>query len=448
MSRKWLTYIPVLAGALVLLASPMVAWADSGFVAPLNEIPLTNPLVTGARAAGMGFVSMAVADDATAITSNPAALARLKRGELSAGFRRSTLGIDGEMAESEFSTDLTGTDFASARFAYPFPTFRGSLVLGLSFERIYNFSDDRLAAYEDSIEWNENPDADPPEPPLTELWASEEDYIADGGINAFSLACAFDASPTISLGATVSFMSGDYSKDWFWDIYDDYGASDRYEEVHIMDRYRADISGVRVTLGSLFYVAEGLSVGVAIDTPTWLTFDGTARNYTELVGPDSTTIDDWSVFFRDNVTLPFAFRGGVAYAPLDFIVVGVDLSYSDWSQMDYEGRITLTERVAGGLERRQLYKETLGYGIGAEVTVPSWPLRLRGGYVSRPMAYNGLEVTRERSYYTLGAGILIDTVLAVDVAWIKGSYEREDSDFAYYESVDESALIVEAAYRF
>ncbi|MCK4679488.1 hypothetical protein KAT82_00025, partial [bacterium] len=64
MSRKWLTCIPVLAGALVLLASPMVAWADSGFVAPLNEIPLTNPLVTGARAAGMGFVSMAVADDA------------------------------------------------------------------------------------------------------------------------------------------------------------------------------------------------------------------------------------------------------------------------------------------------------------------------------------------------------------------------------------------------
>ncbi len=448
MNRKRLTYIPVLAGALVLLASPLAARADSGFVAPLSEVPLTNPLVIGARAAGMGFVSMAIADDATAITSNPAALTRLKRGELSAGFRRSTLGIVGAMADSGFSTDLTGTDFASARFAYPLPTFRGSLVLGLSFERIYDFRDDRLAAYSDEIEWDEHPDEGPEGPDTSGVWYSEEDYIADGAMNALSFACAFDASPTISLGATVSFMSGDYSKDWFWDIYDDYGASDTYDEVHIMDRYKADITGVRVTLGSLFYVAEGLSVGVAVDTPTWLTFEGTARSYVELVGPDSTTVDDWSVLFRDKVTLPFAFRGGVAYAPADFIVVGVDLNYSDWSQMDYEGRITDIEQGADGLARRDLYKETLGYGVGAELTVPTWPLRLRGGYVSRPMAYNGLEVTRDRSYYTLGAGILIDTVLAIDVAWMKGTYEREDSDFAYYETVENSALIVEAAYRF
>ena len=53
MSRKRLTYIPVLAGALMLLVSAPGARADSGFVAPLGEIPLTNPLVTGARAAGM-----------------------------------------------------------------------------------------------------------------------------------------------------------------------------------------------------------------------------------------------------------------------------------------------------------------------------------------------------------------------------------------------------------
>ena len=448
MSRKWLTCIPVLAGTLVLLASPMVARADWGFVAPLNELPLTNPLVTGARAAGMGFVSMAVADDATAITTNPAALTRLQRAELSAGFRRSTLAIDGEMAESEFSTDLTGTDFASARFAYPFPTFRGSLVLGLSFERIYDFRDDRLAAYEDTIEWSENPDADPPEPDLRDLWASEEDYIADGGMNALSFACAFDASPTISLGATVSFMSGEYSKDWFWDLYDDHNVSDRYIRVHMMERYKADITGWRATLGSLFYVAEGLSVGVAVDTPTWLTFEGEARSYVEKVETDSTTFDDWSFLFRDKVTLPFAFRGGVAYAPVDFIVIGADATYSDWSQMDYEGRITIVEQGPHGLERRDLYKETLGYGIGAEVTVPSWPLRLRGGYVSRPVAYNGLDVITDRSYYTLGAGILIDTVLAVDVAWMKGNYERADSDFAFSESIDESALMVEAAYRF
>ena len=443
MSRKRLTYIPVLAGALMLLVSAPGARADSGFVAPLGEIPLTSPLMTGARAAGMGFVCMAVADDATAITSNPAALARLNRVELSGGFRRSRLAIEGEMAGSAFSTDLRGTDFASFRFAYPFPTFRGSLVFGLSAERIYDFSDDRLAAYEDSITWEENPGEFE-----TDVWASEEDYVAGGGITALSVACALDASPTISLGATASYLTGDYSKDWFWDIYDDHGVSDRYTDVHIAEQYRADVSGWRWTLGGLFYVTEGLSVGVAMDTPTTLTFDGTSRSYTELVESDSTTVSDWSVLFSDKIKVPFAFRGGVAYAPLDFIVVGVDISYSDWSQMDYEGRITETEQGDDGLQRRALYDEKLGYGVGAELTVPSWPLRVRGGYVHRPIAYNGLEVTSDRSYFTLGAGVLIDTVLAVDIAWIKGAYERADSDYAYEESVDESALIVEATYRF
>lgn len=445
MIRECLRHIPVLAGVLLMLALPATSPADSGFVAPLGEIPLTNTHPTGARAAGMGFVSLAIADDATAITSNPAALARLNRVELSGGFRRSALTIDGEMAGSGFNTELSGTDFTSLRFAYPFPTFRGSLVFGLSAERIYDFAADRLAAYSDEIEWDEDPGN-----PQTGLWASEEDYIADGGITALSAACAVDVSPTISLGATVSYLTGDYAKDWNWDIYDDYGVSDRYTDVHMTEQYDADISGVRATLGGLFYVTDELSVGVAIDTPTTLTFDGTARSRLELVtaAPESTVVSDWSVYFSEKVTLPFVFRGGVAYTPLDFIVVGADVSYTDWSEMDYEGRITDTDEGSGVLQRRALYDEKVGFGMGAEVTVPSWPLRVRGGYVHRPIAYNGLEVTSERSYFTLGAGILIDTVLAIDVAWMKGTFERSDDEYAYDESVDDSAIVLEATYRF
>jgi len=445
MSREWKRYILVLAGAMLVFAAPVSSLADAGFVAPLSEIPLTSPLEGGARAAGMGFVTMAVADGATAIISNPAAMARLNRVELSGGLRRNALSVDGEMAGSGFSTDLTGTDFASFRFAYPFPTFRGSLVFGLSAEQIYDFSDDRLAAYEDEITWQEGPGDE-----QTGVWASEEDYIADGGVTAFSAACALDVSSTVSLGATVSYLTGEYSKAWGWDIYDDYDLSDKYTDVHIVERYDADVNGWRFTLGSLFYLTEGLSVGLALDTPTTLTFDGTARDYIELrtTVPESTSVSEGTILFSDKVTLPFAFRGGVAYAPLDFVVVGADFNYTDWSQMDYEGRITDTDEGPGGLQRHALYDETLGFGVGAEVTVPTWPLRVRGGYAYRPLAYNGLEVTEDRSFFTVGAGVLIDTVLAIDVAWVSGSYTRVDDDFAYEENIDESALIMEAAYRF
>jgi long-subunit fatty acid transport protein len=440
MSRQWLTRCAsVLAGALMLLAAPPAARADEPrfFVAPLDEIPVTSPLVTGARAAGMGFVCMAVADDGSAITSNPATMARLNRAELSGAFMRSAFAIEGERLGDKFATDLSGTDFASFRFAYPFPTFRGSLVLGLSAERIYDFSDRRVAGYTETLEGS------------GDVWSSVENYFSDGSITALSAACALDISPTISLGVTFSYLTGDYSKSFvFDDVYQDPVISDRYDSAyHHEDQYQADISGVRGTIGSLFYVSEQLSVGVAIDTPTPLTYDGSGWAYEV---EDSAVVVDTSVLFSDKITLPFAFRGGVAYAPLDFIVVGVDLSYSDWSEMRYVGPITteIQQGDDGVLKVDYLYKETLGYGIGAEVTIPSWPLRLRGGYVHRPMAYNGLTLTRDRSYYTFGAGILIDTVLAVDVAWMQGTYEREDTDFAYCESVETSALIVEATYRF
>ena len=199
MSRQCFRCVLILAGALIALAPPVTSQADSGWVSPLGEIPLTNPLVTGARAAGMGFVSMAVADDGSAITSNPAALTRLNRAELSAGFRRGAFGIEGRMAGSGFKDEISGTDYASFRFAYPFPAFRGSLVLGLSAERIYNFRDSRVARYRETVEGS------------GDVWSVGEDYFSDGGITALSAACALDVSPIISLGATFSYLTGDYS---------------------------------------------------------------------------------------------------------------------------------------------------------------------------------------------------------------------------------------------
>ncbi len=431
-------YIPALAGILVALVYPAASRADVGYVAPLDELPLTAPLSVGARAAGMGFVSLAVADDATAIVSNPAALVRLNRVEVSGGFRRSSSTVDGEMAGTSFSTELSGTDFTSVRFAYPFPTFRGGLVFGLSAERVYDLSADRLAAYEAKLPWAQGEDDG--------VWHQKEDYLSDGGITALSAACAVDISPAISLGLTLSYLVGENSMTLIHAVADtDDIGNDLYRTNEHME---SNITGVRATFGGLFYVSDQLSIGVAIDTPTTLTFDGTYRGRQWIAPSTLPAVRDSIIttLFSDEVTLPFAFRAGVAYVPLDLLVVGVDLSYTDWSETDYAGRLAGTD--TDGQRGRSLYKETVGYGIGAEVTVPSWPLRLRGGYASRPMAYDGLEVVTDRSYFTLGAGVLIDTVLAVDIAWMKGTYERADADYAFDESVDDSALIVEATYRF
>ncbi|MFH1503012.1 MAG: outer membrane protein transport protein [Candidatus Eisenbacteria bacterium] len=438
---------PLLAACLAALVLSVVpASGDSGYVAPREEIPLTTPLTTGARSLGMGGVAVAVADDATAVTVNPAGLARLQRIEVSAGFSRSSTDATGEMAGSAFESSISHTDLSSLRVAYPFPTFRGSLVIGLSSERVFDFTVDRLAQYEGVVSWIEPGDDEA----SSGDWKQFEDYLSDGGVYAWSGAVAVDLSPSMAAGVTLSYYTGEYSRAFRWDLEDVNGLSEAYDEVRYVEESTADVTGLGATLGAIYYASDQLSFGLAIDTPVTLTFEGTLSEYTSLEPPDTSRrhLREDPVLFSDEITLPFAVRAGVSYSPTDLLLLGADVSYTDWSELDYAGPLTVTVEDGGTPVRRSLYEESVGYAVGVELLVPSWPLRLRGGYSSRPLAYQGLTIDSDRSCFTLGAGLLIDTVLALDVAWVKGAYDRSDEEYAFAESVADEALVLEATYRF
>lgn len=428
--------VAVLASILTVVPATTPAHAYDEFIAPLAEVPLTLPLVSDARALGMGGAGLAAADDSRALSSNPAALARLRRIELACGLARSAHDLEGNALGTDFDTSISSTDLTSLRFAYPFPTFRGSLVFGLGGERIYSFDGDFLAAYDDTIMWEEN-EGDVQTGP----WSQIEDHITQGSIYAWTAAAAVEASPAISLGAAVSLWSGSFSRDFTWSASDSYDLSDVYDNYTLTVESDADVSGVRARVGGLFYLAEGLSAALVVDSPAKLTFEGVEELTEEIDGVGG---QPEVVYFSDELTLPFAFGAGLAYTPSDLVAVAGDVWYTDWSEMTYEGFLYLGEPA----ERRAAYEATTDFRIGLEVTLPSWPLRLRGGYMSRPLAYRGLDVASDRSYITLGVGLLVDTVLAVDVAWLRGAYERTGSGYDYTESADETALVVEAAYRF
>jgi long-subunit fatty acid transport protein len=425
--------------ALIVLTSSAVHAYDY-YVSPgFFELPLMKPLSGGARAVGMGGAGLAVVDDASAALMNPAGLTRLRRIELSGGLSRSASTIDGSAFGSDFGTDLTGTDLTALRVAYPFPTFRGSFVLALSGEQVYDFGTDFVVGYSDSFSGTEGLIVD-----------QAEAFEADGGVMSWNLAAAIEASENVSLGVAVSYLSGTYDQRFVWvaddeDTPSEYDGSVRYES-----DATSDVSGFRATLGSLFYVNESVTCALVARTPVTLSFDGTIRE--EIEWYDGQT-DQQVVVFEDEVTLPFSFSAGVAVTPpagtaaADLVVLAADVTYTDWSETDYAGRVFLEE---GGLleSRRTAYDEALDVNLGIEVIVPTWPLRLRAGYMSRPVAYQGLDIDSDRSYFTLGAGLLVDTIFSIDVAWLKGGYERSGPDFDYSEATDESAFIVEAAYRF
>ena len=434
--RTGLTALIVTA---TLGAGAMPAVAYDGYVAPLTEIPFANTTMTGARSLGMGGVALATADDGSAMLTNPAALARLRRVELSGGFAFDGRGVTGDALGSEYETDITSTSLSALRFAYPFPTFRGSLVVGLGFERVYGLDADFLATYDDSLTWYE-PSADEDR---TDIWRQTEDLLSDGDMYAGTLAAAFDASENVSIGASVSIVGGTYERTFLYTARDQYGVSPDYETYHLEIDSEADVAGLGLKLGALFYLTDQLAAGATIALPTTLTFSGTETERRATTGEeenDETVVTS----FEDKLTLPFTFGVGASWSPLDLVIVGCDYQYTNWSEMEYEGRVYLGDQA----ERRDAYEATHDLNVGVEVTIPEMPIRVRGGYMTRPVSYRGLTVDDDRAYWTVGAGILIDTVLAIDVAWLSAAYERSADDYDFAESVDETALIIEAAYRF
>lgn len=423
-------------GTALLFSTPPALLAYEGFLAPLNEIPLTTPLLSGARALGMGGASLAVADDSSALSSNPAALARLQRIEFAGGISKSWRDLEGTAFGDDFSTSLSRTRFSSVRFAYPLPTFRGSLVLGLAGDRVYDFGENFLASYEDTITWEENAGDYQTGP-----WRQTEDLLADGGMYAWTFGAAMDASPRVSLGASLSYWTGDFSRRFRWTAVDVNGLSEHYDEYVLSVDSNADVSGFRGKAGALFYMASGLTGALVVESPVTLTFDGVEQATDALDGAAS---DPEVTYFSDEVELPFSFGTGLSYTPTDAVLLAADLTYTDWSEMTYAGLIYLGDQS----ERRAAYEATTDVRLGVEVTVPSWPLRLRAGYGTSPIAYRGLEIDRDRSYFTLGAGVLVDTVLALDLAWAAGSYERSGIGYDYMEAVNTNTFVLEGTYRF
>jgi long-subunit fatty acid transport protein len=109
-----------------------------------------------ARASGMGFAHTAVVEDASSLLINPAGLAQVRRLEFSGGllynhlsqdvaFNTNYGGFSGTGTASNTST-VSAAQLSHLTLAYPFPTYRGSLVLGVGYQRVASLKSDYFRA--------------------------------------------------------------------------------------------------------------------------------------------------------------------------------------------------------------------------------------------------------------------------------------------------------------
>ncbi|MFH0924782.1 MAG: outer membrane protein transport protein [bacterium] len=277
-----------------------------------------NPVGSGARAVGMGGAFIAIADDATAASWNPAGLIQLERLEVS------LVGISLERREElSFTTHSEGNSVGEIDdsninyFSATFPfQFYQNFVVSLNYQRLYEFK--RNLQYR-----------------ITSLEAEQikdVHYNQKGYLGTLGLGVACEISPGISLGSTINIWRDDLFWDNGWEeTYSCYetgtqnGIPLTYNTC-INDQY-SDFHGVNLNLGLLWNISKSFTLGAVVKTP----FEASAHHefrFTQSINSNAPEQANMSEGIE--LHMPLSYGIGAAWRVSDALSFDFDIYRTHW----------------------------------------------------------------------------------------------------------------------
>jgi long-subunit fatty acid transport protein len=169
-----------------------------------------NPVGSGARAVGMGGAFIAIADDATAASWNPAGLIQLERPEISivgdyinrtADYTSAT----NPVVNTGSTTRESNLNYFSA--SYPFNALNRNMVVSLNYQRLYDFDYNLDYRFEATV---------PLGGPLFVTTEQDIHYTQEGTLGPLGLAYTVEITPRVSVGFTLNIWSDDLGYDNSW----------------------------------------------------------------------------------------------------------------------------------------------------------------------------------------------------------------------------------------
>ncbi len=428
----------------MLLAAGILGMASFAFAQDVNEaldfedLGFNSRLFSAARPAGLAGAYTTAGDDVHTLVYNPAGLSRVRRIEASVGFQYERNNVRNVFYGSTASVDHTSTNLDYASIAYPFPTYRGSLVGAFGVYREYS-------AYLDLINRGFNT-----------ATQTQDDFVLQqsGSIFSYNVGFGVDLSPTLSTGASFFILDGTVNAltQWSYQVIGPLNQGD-IREHFLLDDLQVDVDGYGGRLGIQFSPHNKFRFGAALTTPIWINLEGDAFTEELLYLEDDPDEMYTDVALIDiDYRLPYRIDAGVSFTP-EYFLISVDAGYADWTQSS----INRTRLRDDNLEPVQ--REVVDVRAGVEVNIPGRPFRIRAGYayVPYPLHYlqadriEGAAITKasidtERQLLAFGFGGLVGRVLTLDAAYQYIMGERSISTLK-----DDRALhrfLLSGSYRF
>ena len=421
--------LPMLGGLFVLSGGCLQAQSlNPGAFFQLAEQSRTAFTVQGdgARAMGTGGAFIAVADDSTAVSYNPAGLAQLLKAEGSLvvqGFSRdlSFTGATGAGAGSSTSFEDTHNldkhvrpTFAS--FTIPWKREGLNTVVLLSYQRLFDFSFDSAMNYLAKAAGGST------------TQAIAQGIHQKGGIDLYSLAIGAELSPRILLGASLNSWQGRWS----------FSSVSNRQTSGISETFDSNLSqesamrGLNFNAG-LIWRSDWVNLGLVYRSPFSATYTFT-NQYAYIDTTSGLPRNEASPSTPTQVNWPGTLGWGIGLHLSPRLQVTADWSETRWSKTTYSGgngaqdgsnwfdyqQNTVTPDVRdlhAGVEWIILANEQL--------TLP-----LRVGVFKEPQPIVDTQTLQQRVLrgWTLGFGLKFRD-LAVDVAYRSARDQRSASRF-------------------
>ena len=417
-------------------------------VAAQEEKVIDHFAGVGVRAMGMGGAYLGVADDFTATYWNPAGLAQMTQREVYVAFQRNTYDSDATQTGVKTGSDVSNTRFGSLGFVYPYPVYRGSLVFAAGFNRVKDF---------DSIIRIRGVDAE------TDL-TQDKTFTHEGGLDMWTLAAAVDVAPSVALGLAVNLMSGDNenTQEFIWDDEEDLYLEKRQTARRVFtDDYGTTVNGKLGLFVRTPRDGPQVRFGFTLASGPTHEIDVRFRGISEELGYNLLEYDDGTVHqnvvIEDDgsltptqvittrntykISLPLEFGAGGSAQPFPGLLMAASIHFGSWTQSEYGGPDANDLRANASFEKQ--YRDVTRYHFGFEYQVPGLALDLRAGLYTDPLPFVGprdpdfapdpvtnplIVAKQDRRFVTVGAGLLLDQAVRLDLAWTRGTFEvREGS---------------------
>lgn len=319
-----------------------VACLVLGAAAYAQELEISvspSPVGSGARAAGMADAFVAIADDATAASWNPAGLVQLERPEISVvgsfnGVWESFEARYHDEVDSNHSTYNAELNYLSAVWPLPVLVLGHNVTAALNYQRKYDFSRRFNLRYNMAAATRSGT-------PINQFL--NMDFKQDGGLSTITPAVAIELTHRLSLGASLNLWYSSFLAE------NDWQQTTKVSSVTFLgpavnlattttEEAYSNFSGENLTLGVLWNATRKLNLAARYDTA--FTGDADYERQMVMIGgflPSSIFPMPFlsggagSRKETRHVRFPATIAAGAAYRPNDRLTLSLDFTRTDWN---------------------------------------------------------------------------------------------------------------------